>query len=89
MKEFEREEISKLPVKYQPLSPIAYVGYVLLFALPLIGIICLFVFGFSDDNIARRNMARAYLIVYAVAIGLGLLIGIISIVVIGGLASAV
>lgn len=88
MKEFEREEISKLPVKYQPLSPIAYVGYVILFGLPLIGIICLFVFGFSDDNISRRNMARAYLIVYAVGIALGFLIGIISIAIIGGLANA-
>ncbi len=49
-----------VPPQYKPLSPWAYFGYNLLFAIPLVGLICLIVFSFNDDNINRRNYARSF-----------------------------
>lgn len=48
------------PEQFRPLSPWAYVGYTLLFILPIIGQIALLVFTFSDGNINRRSFARSY-----------------------------
>ena len=48
------------PAEYQPLSGWDYVGYTLLFAIPLVGLIFLLVFSFSDKNINRRSYARSY-----------------------------
>jgi hypothetical protein len=49
-----------LPEKYRPLSPWAYFGYSILFALPIIGFIMLIVFSCKKSNINRRNFARSY-----------------------------
>jgi VIT1/CCC1 family predicted Fe2+/Mn2+ transporter len=60
--------IDNIPVEYRPLSPWAYFGYNILFAIPVIGLICLFVFAFSNANINRRNYARSFFCVYAILI---------------------
>jgi len=60
MKSHEKQEISRLPRKYRPLSAWEYFGYNLLFSIPLIGFICLIVFAVSDSNIVRRSFARSY-----------------------------
>lgn len=44
--------------QYRLLSPWAYVGYGLLFTLPVIGWILAIVFALNDDNLNRRNFAR-------------------------------
>ena len=46
--------------QYRLLSPWAYVGYGILFTLPVIGWILAIVFALNDDNLNRRNFARAY-----------------------------
>ena len=46
--------------KYAPLSAWAYFGYQVLFAIPVIGFICLIVFSFVSDNLNRRSFARSY-----------------------------
>lgn len=46
--------------QYRLLSPWAYVGYGLLFTLPVIGWILAIVFALNDDNLNRRNFARGY-----------------------------
>lgn len=51
---------ASIPPEYRPLGAWAYFGYSLLFAIPLVGFICLIVFSFSDSNINRRNFARSY-----------------------------
>ena len=51
---------NSLPAQYRPLSPWAYFGYSLLFAIPIVGFILLIVFSFSDENINRRNYARSF-----------------------------
>ena len=46
--------------QFRPLTPWAYVGYSVLFSIPLIGLILLIVFSFSDNNINRRSYARSF-----------------------------
>lgn len=53
---------------YKPLSPWAYYGYGLLFSIPLVGLIFLIIFSFSDENINRRNFARSYWIALLIGI---------------------
>ena len=48
------------PERFRPLSPWAYFGYTLLFAIPIIGFICLIIFSLSDTNINRRSFARSF-----------------------------
>ncbi len=52
----------------RPLSPWAYFGYTILFAIPVIGWIFLIMFALSDRNINRRNFARSYFIVLLVVV---------------------
>ena len=56
--------IDKIPVEYRPLSALQYLGYGLLFNIPVIGFIFLIIFSLSNININRRNYARSFLIVY-------------------------
>lgn len=49
-----------IPASYKPISPWGYIGYSLLFAIPIVGFICLIVYSFNGNNINRRNFARSY-----------------------------
>ena len=51
---------NNIPSTYKPLSPWAYFGYNILFAIPLIGFICAIIFVFENANINRRNYARSF-----------------------------
>ena len=78
---------SDIDERSRPLSPWAYVGYGLLFCIPLIGLIFLIIFSLSDKSISRRNFARAFLLVVAIVLllflfllfsgGLGLIAGLL------------
>lgn len=57
-----------LPERYRPLSPWAYFGYDLLYAIPLIGFIFLLIHAFSDSNINRRNFARSFFCAFLIAV---------------------
>ncbi len=61
---------------YKPMSPWAYIGYNILFAIPLAGLIILLVFAFDNTYIARRNYARSFLIMMLI----GLILSILTIV---------
>ena len=54
------DEIQQLPEKFRPLSMWGYFGYMILFSIPLVGLVALIVFSLSDANINRRNFARSY-----------------------------
>ena len=76
----------ELPERLRPLSPWAYFGYNLLFAIPIVGFILLIVFSCSGANVNRRNYARSFwclLIIVAVAA----LVFVIIAAATGGLAS--
>ncbi|MGI6580700.1 MAG: zinc-ribbon domain-containing protein [Saccharofermentanales bacterium] len=54
---------NSLPEKYKPLSVLSYVGYGLLFIIPLVGLMLAIVFAISDKKINRRNFARSMIII--------------------------
>ncbi len=62
-----------------PLSAWAYVGYMVLFAIPLVGFIMMLVFAFGDGNINRKNFTRGYLILGLI----GFVIGFIMVLAFG------
>lgn len=57
-----------IPENYKPISAWGYVGYQLLFSLPIIGIIMLLVFAFGDGNVNLKNFARSYLLFLLIGI---------------------
>lgn len=46
----------------KPIGTAGYIGFAVLFALPLVGLISVLVFAFGSRNENRRNLARAALI---------------------------
>ena len=63
-----------IPPQYKPLSPWAYLGYQILFTIPLVGLIALIIFALNNDNVNRRNFARSYFCVLVIAIVLVVII---------------
>ena len=62
--------------EYKPIRAIGYVGYMWLFAIPIVGLICLIVFACSNKNINRRNFARSYFLNFLLSLLLGALIAV-------------
>ena len=60
-----------------PLSVGQWMLTTLVLALPCVGLIMGFVWGFGDGNVNRKNFARAFLIWEAIAVGLYILFAII------------
>ena len=64
-----------IPEEYQPISVWGYFGYSVLFAIPIVGFICLLVFALGGtENINVRNFARYHfccLLVACIVIGIG------------------
>ena len=56
------------PDEFKPISTWGYVGYTILFAIPILGFILLLVFAFSQKKINRRNFARSFLCCILIAI---------------------
>ena len=71
---------NNIPNEYRVLSPWAYFGYSILFAIPLVGLICAIVLAFNNSNLNRRNFARSYFC--------GLLIAVILIIFVAVLVGA-
>ncbi len=73
---------NNIPSEYRVLSPWAYFGYSILFAIPLIGFILAIVFAFDNSNLNRRSFARSYfcglliavilIVLFAVLVGAGM-----------------
>ena len=58
-----------------PISPWGYIGYMLLFGIPIVGIVMMFVFAFgSNTNVNLKNFARAYLLYMLIVVILYLII---------------
>lgn len=67
------------PKEYKPLSPWAYWGLSLLYAVPVVGLVFMIIFSISKGNINRRNFTRSYwitLLLIVVLIGVSLAIGV-------------
>ena len=71
-----------LPAEYQPIGAWAYFGWQLLFALPLVGPIMILVFSLGGtSNINLKNFSRSYLIGWLIALGIGLLVFLVMLII--------
>lgn len=50
---------ANVPAEYRPISMWGYFGYQILFALPIIGWICIIVFALTASNQNLKNFARS------------------------------
>ena len=71
---------NKIPEKYSPLSPWAYFGLQLLFAVPVVGFIFLIIFSFKKSNINRRNFARSYWCKLIIVVGVMIVALVIALI---------
>ena len=66
-----------IPNEYRPLSPWGYIGYNILFNIPIVGLVLLIVFALDNNYIARRNYSRSFLIVMLIGILISVIVFII------------
>jgi Mn2+/Fe2+ NRAMP family transporter len=57
-----------IPKKFRPISAWGYIGYQILFSLPILGLILMIVFACSNEKVNRRNYARANLILIVISV---------------------
>lgn len=62
------------------MSPWGYVGWNILFSIPLVGFILLIVFSFDNSNLNRRNYARSFWCALLIALILVLVVVILLVV---------
>lgn len=67
-----------IPAEYKPLSAWAYFGYNLLFSIPVLGLICLIVFAFNNNNINRKNFARSFFCGYILLVIVFVIVAVLS-----------
>ena len=66
---FESRCLCKVIFIMGMMNMLGYVGYELLFSLPLVGFICLIIFAFGGTkNINVKNFARSYLLMALIAL---------------------
>ena len=54
--------------EYKPITPIGYIGYQLLFSIPIIGLIFLIVYACGGSgNINVKNYARSFILMYVIS----------------------
>ena len=72
---------NSVPPYYRPLKPWGYIGYMLLYSLPLIGFIMLIVNALAEDNINKRNFARSYLWIMLISFIISILLTILFVII--------
>ena len=78
---FSEFDAFNVPPEFKPLGAWANFLLTVLFSIPIIGLIFLIIFSFSDANINRRNFARSYfcmMVVMIVLVVAGVATGVIS-----------
>lgn len=68
----------EVPESYRPISPWGYLGYTLLFNIPIVGLILMFVWGFGDTNKNLKNYARFFLLTLLISLIISIIIGVIT-----------
>ena len=51
-----------VPSEYKPISVWGYLGYEILFSIPLVGFIMMLVLAFAPQNVNVKNFARSFLL---------------------------
>lgn len=66
---------NNIPEEYRPIGMWGYLGYEILFSIPLIGFILLLVFSLGGTkNVNLRNFARSYFCLFIIGLVLGIII---------------
>ena len=72
----------RIPDRYKPISAWGYVGYQLLFSIPVIGFIMMLVFACGGaSNINLKNFSRSYLCMLLLVVAIGLIALVVSLAV--------
>ena len=79
--------MSDLEIPEKPLSTVEWFLTLFILALPVVGLIMYFVWGFSEGNRSRRNFCRATLLWLAILFGLAC-VAFIGFLIFGGTMAA-
>lgn len=61
--------------EYRPITPLGYIGYQLLFSIPIIGLIFLIVYACGGTrNINVKNYARSFILMFVISVFLLLIL---------------
>ena len=77
MEVFKMEEYDE---KYKPISPLGYVGYEILYALPVVGLICMIIFAITAKNVNVKNFARAQFVALIIGIILVFVLSLVAMI---------
>lgn len=66
MEQNENKEKGFILSKYKPTSSWSHVGWSIVYAFPIVGLIMLIINSLKSDNIGRRNHARSYFCVFLI-----------------------
>lgn len=73
---------TQVPVEYKPITPWGYVGYYILYQIPIVGFIIMLINAFgSNTNVHLKNLSRCYLLLFAIGVVLALAVLIIPVVI--------
>ena len=75
----------EIPGEYSPLSPWAYFGWQLLFAIPFVGFVLLIVMSFAPRNKNLKNFARSYWCALLIVVCIAVVVVALAIVLGGGI----
>jgi hypothetical protein len=65
--------------EYKPISPFGYLGYELLFAIPVIGWVIQLIFSICHKNRNVKNFARSFYCLYLLSIVISLILAFVII----------
>ncbi len=59
---------TQVPIEYKPITAWGYVGYYILYQIPIVGFIIMLMNAFgSNTNVHLKNLSRCYLILYIIS----------------------
>ena len=64
--------------EYKPISAWGYIGYRILFAIPLLGLILAIVWAIGAENRNKKNLARSQIILIIIAIVLSVVLAVLA-----------
>ncbi len=82
----EKPQKPVIPPEYQPLGAWRFFWLQVLFSLPIVGLVFLIIFSFSNGNLSRRNFARSHwcgYLILAIALAVILTLYIILFAILG------
>ena len=64
--------------RYKPISPLGYIGYEIMYAIPVVGFICMIIFAITAKNVNVKNFARAQFVALIIGIIIVLVLSIVA-----------